>query len=116
MARMTVVTTTDDIDGTEGATTRFFAIGESAYAIDLSDQNNAAFMASLVKYIDCGARVGKFDPFAGQGSGKKRALPSEGRLDPKVVRAWAKQHGYQVSDRGRVAAEVVQAYTAALRS
>ena len=31
-------------------------------------------------------------------------------LDLGEVRAWARKHGYQVSDRGRVSAEVMDAY------
>jgi hypothetical protein len=29
------------------------------------------------------------------------------------VREWAREHGYKVSDRGRISAEVQQAYAAA---
>jgi hypothetical protein len=34
-------------------------------------------------------------------------------VDTKAVRQWASENGYNVSSRGRIPAEVVQAYEAA---
>lgn len=34
-------------------------------------------------------------------------------VDPKAVRAWAKQNGHEVGDRGRINASVITAYVAA---
>ena len=33
-------------------------------------------------------------------------------VDPKAVRAWALDNGYEVKGRGRIAAEVIDAYVA----
>ena len=35
------------------------------------------------------------------------------RVDMSSVRAWARENGYQISDRGRVSGEVRAAYEAA---
>lgn len=42
------------------------------------------------------------------------ALPKENlpATDPKAVRAWAKQNGHTVGDRGRIHADVIKAYLA----
>jgi len=45
-------------------------------------------------------------PRRSRGSGSKRSTP----LDMAVVRAWAREHGLQVSDRGRLSTSVLQAY------
>jgi hypothetical protein len=46
----------------------------------------------------------------------RRAGPARGRSGPTdlaEVRAWARGQGYKVSDRGRISAEVQEAYEAA---
>ena len=47
---------------------------------------------------------------SGSGSGKPRR-----NTDGPAIRAWAKKNGYQLPERGRIPAEVRQAYTAASR-
>jgi hypothetical protein len=51
------------------------------------------------------------EPMSRQGG-----VPTRGRsssLDLGQVRQWAKANGYQVSDRGRIAGALMEAYTAA---
>jgi hypothetical protein len=48
---------------------------------------------------------------AGTASERKRGRPAK-TLSTAEVRAWARANGHQVSDRGRIPAGVVAAYTA----
>jgi hypothetical protein len=50
------------------------------------------------------------------GSGSRHRSGASTKIDPaqlKAIRAWAKDNGQKVSDRGRISAEVVAAYQAA---
>jgi hypothetical protein len=61
MAKRTVTTLVDDLDGTDiprgqGETVRFGIDGRN-YEIDLTDENAAALRQALRPYVDAGRRV-----------------------------------------------------------
>lgn len=99
----------DDIDGTvlengEGATVRFSLEGRQ-YEIDLSDANVQKLRSALAPYISAGRSVAG----AARGSSTRRTSRSAtGEL--AAIRAWAQGNGYTVGDRGRISAEVRDAY------
>lgn len=106
MAKTTVVTVTDDIDGSEGAQTVTFSFGGQSYEIDLSKKNLDKFKKGLQPFMDSGRRVGR----------QTAARPSRGRTsrkDSSAIRAWAAEQGLSVSERGRIPAAVVAKYEAA---
>lgn len=96
---------TDDLDGSPDAETVSFALDGTTYEIDLGKENLAKFEALFAPYIQAARRV----------SGRsRRSAPRPGRgLDRASVRAWAKEQGLQVSERGRISAEIMQRYDAA---
>ncbi len=51
---------------------------------------------------------------AGTRAGRRRPWrpPRQTRQDTQAIRQWAWDHGYQVSDRGRLPTDVVTAYQA----
>jgi hypothetical protein len=110
MAQRTIVQLTDDMDGKpipegKGETVRF-SVDRTDYEIDLAERNAKALRNDLAKYISAARRT------AGQrgtgGRGRGRGGSSSGRdYDPKAVRAWAESQGIEVSQRGRVPADVV---------
>ena len=103
----TVVTLTDDLDGTKADRTMSFAVDGTTYEIDLSKRNAAAFQKVLAPYLDAARKVK-------QQRGRRRATSSSGRRsDLADVRAWARANGYEISDRGRIPASVTEAYQAA---
>ena len=59
MAKTTVVTITDDIDGSEGAETVSFSFDGQNYEIDLGRKNHDKFRKGLQPFIDSGRRVGR---------------------------------------------------------
>ncbi|WP_264888871.1 Lsr2 family protein [Dietzia sp. NCCP-2495] len=99
----------DDLDGTDlgdKANTITFAFEGKDYSIDLSDANADTFREVLEPYINAGHRV------AGSKAKTSRRTTTSAN-ESKRVRDWARSNGYDVSDRGRIPAEVMQAYTAA---
>lgn len=111
MAQHFRVTYTDDIDGTdlgETANTISFAFEGRQYSIDLSDDNAQALREAMAPYIEAGHRV--------TGTKAKAARKTTGKTSPadtKAIREWARDNGYDVSDRGRIPADVMEAYAAA---
>ncbi len=116
MARRIVHQLVDDIDGTllevgEGETV-LFSLDGVAYEIDLTDENAAALRTSLERYTKAARTVSSARATSSAAAaGRKRRR--SGQQDFSAVREWAKQNGYQVSERGRVPASVLEAYEAA---
>src|SRR6187402_271653 len=101
MAKQTVTTLIDDLDGSEASESIAFSYRGSSYNIDLSEKNAAAFDKAIAKYIDHATRESsrRTAPRA------TAASPGAKRSDLAEVRAWAAANGYEISSRGRVAAE-----------
>lgn len=113
MARKIVHQLVDDLDGTvlevgEGDTVTFSLDG-IAYEIDLTDANASALRESLAPYISAGRRVSASHSASTSGRKRRRS----GQQDYAAVRAWAKENGYAISERGRGPASVLEAYNAA---
>jgi hypothetical protein len=105
MAKSMIVTVTDDLDGSPNATTVVFGYGGTNYEIDLSRKNAAALERALKPYLAAARRVRSGSGKRGRGSGRSRDLAA--------IRSWAKKNGHRVSDRGRIASSVLDAYDAA---
>ncbi|MBB1055287.1 Lsr2 family protein [Dietzia maris] len=99
------------MDGTdlgETANTLSFAFEGKEPSIDLSDDNAEAFRQIIAPYIEAGHRVtGRNTKAARKTSAKTSSA------NTKAIREWAQANGYDVSNRGRIPADVLQAYTAA---
>jgi hypothetical protein len=106
MAKKVQIILEDDIDGSEAAETVSFALDGTSYEIDLSDANAAKLRDSLALFIGHAQKVS-----GRRGSAKKAA--ATGGSTPKVMREWGKANGYTVPDRGRIPAEVREAFEAA---
>ena len=106
MAQKVQILVTDDLDGTEGADTVSYALDGITYEIDLNEKNAAKLRDALAKYIAVSRRTGKV-PGA---KGPKR-VAQDGPA-PSEIREWAKTNGMEVPERGRIPAEVRDAYDA----
>lgn len=109
MAQHFQIRYTDDIDGTdlgETSNTISFAFEGKEYSIDLRDDNAQAFRQAVAPYIEAGQRVTR-------GKTKTTRKTTASRGNTKAVREWARTNGYDVSDRGRIPADVMEAYAAA---
>ncbi|MFF4492160.1 histone-like nucleoid-structuring protein Lsr2 [Streptomyces sp. NPDC001544] len=111
MAQKVQVLLVDDLDGGEADETVTFALDGKTYEIDLTTSNADKLRGLLEPYVKGGRRTGGRS--AG-GRGKARAA-SGGSQDTAQIRAWAKENGYEVNDRGRVPATIREAYEEANR-
>lgn len=112
MAR--TVITTDDLDGSTDAETLKFSFDGVSYTIDLAKKNRTAFEKALKPYIDVATksagRKATTRPATRRGRTTRRRSSSP---DLTTIRAWAKDNGVEVSERGRIAQSVIDAYNAA---
>jgi Lsr2 len=116
MAQQVSVKLVDDLDGSDAAGTVSFGLDGRVYEIDLSDDNAAVLRDSLASFIAAARKSG------GSAAAGSRALKMTAIVGPRpqplpeqtaAIRAWARQNGHQVSDRGRIAKTVVDAFHAA---
>lgn len=117
MAKRVTVTLVDDFDG-EGAAdeTVEFGLDGVAYEIDLSSANAAKLRDDLNKWVEASRRVAsrrrsRVDvPKVRSSSGRGRG--SADREQSAAIRDWARRNGHNVSTRGRIPAEVIDAFHA----
>ena len=106
MAQKVNIILVDDLDGSEADETVTFGLDGTTYEIDLNDGNAAALREALSGYVGHARKV-----TGGARRGRKAAAGSSSNT--KDVRQWAKGQGMDVSERGRISADVQQAYDAA---
>ena len=94
MAQKVEVVLVDDLDGSAAAETVQFAVDGRHYEIDLSAEHSKELRAALKPYIKKARAV---------------APPSPGN-EAARIREWAVENGYEVSQRGRLHRDVVEAY------
>lgn len=93
----------DDLDGGDADGTVRFSMDGTDYEIDLSASHAGQLRDALAPYINAARRAGS----AARTS--RKAAP-----DPTEVRAWARTQGIEVKDRGRVPADLIARFKAAM--
>ena len=106
MAQKVTVVLEDDLTGGPAKQTVRFAFEGTDYEIDLNAKNAAAFGKQLALYLEHARRAGRAQPRRGGRTAVNRQRSGD-------IRAWAKEHGLAVSDRGRIPASVAEQYHAA---
>jgi hypothetical protein len=112
MAQRVNVVLVDDIDGSEAAETVTFGLDGVQYEIDLSTDNADKFRDVLAPYVGHARRSGGRRRSSG-GGGRSNGTAARSGASAADIRAWARENGWDVPDRGRVSAEVREAYDAA---
>ena len=107
MAQRVNIVLVDDIDGSEASETVTFGLDGTNYEIDLNDKNAGKLRDALAVYVGNGRKVGA----ARRGRASTKA--ASGGTSAKDVREWARANGHKVPDRGRIPADVREAYDAA---
>ena len=113
MASRTTVELVDDLDEGEAAEeTVTFALDGVEYEIDLSHDNAGKLRDDLAHWVDHARRTGPrrrtgSTGASSSGAGGRKAAD---RKRTAAVREWAVANGYDVADRGRIPAAVVEAY------
>jgi hypothetical protein len=109
MAQKVNVILLDDMTGGEADETVEFGLDGTGYEIDLSARNSRELLDLLKPYIEKGRKV------TGTGTGRRpsRSRTASDEEKNKKMRAWAKEQGLKISERGRVPAEIAAKYEAA---
>ncbi|MDT2007954.1 Lsr2 family protein [Rhodococcus opacus] len=111
MARRAVVELVDDIDGTvfgdEGESINY-AVDGVEYEIDLKGEHAKEFRDALDYWIAHSRRVGGRKRRSNRVTDPIGSTPRTGEV--KKIREWATEQGYEMPSRGRIRAEIVQAF------
>ncbi|UQN31627.1 Lsr2 family protein [Brachybacterium kimchii] len=103
MARKTHVLLVDDVDGSEATDTIRFGLDGLDYEIDLNETHAQELKSAVTAWSTAARRTG----------GRSRRGSSASREETRRIRQWARENGYEVSDRGRVSAKIREAYAKA---
>ncbi|MGQ5602940.1 histone-like nucleoid-structuring protein Lsr2 [Streptomyces sp. EKS3.2] len=107
MAQKVQVLLVDDLDGGEADETVTFALDGKTYEIDLTTANADKLRGLLEPFVKGGRKTGGR---SSAGSRGRASASKGGSEDTAAIRAWAKDNGFEVNDRGRVPASIREAY------
>ncbi|MEU6389950.1 Lsr2 family protein [Streptomyces sp. NPDC046939] len=110
MAQKVEVLLIDDLDGGEADETLTFALDGKTYEIDLKAKNADKLRKALQPFVGAGRKVGRTTSAGNRG---RASAAAGGNSDTAKIRAWAKENGHDINDRGRVPASIREAYEAA---
>ena len=111
MAKRVQVLLEDDLDGSAADETVSFALDGAAYEIDLNADHANELREALARFVGH-ARKAENAARAPR-PGRPRSAGTAAHIDReqiKAIRDWARRNGHPVSERGRVAAHIVEAY------
>jgi hypothetical protein len=105
----------DDIDGGEAEGTVRFGLDGTDYEIDLNAKHTEDLRKALANYVAHARKAGGAARrgAARRGAARRGAARGSRRastVDTVAVRAWAREQGIGIKDRGRVPADVVAKY------
>lgn len=106
MAQKVNIILVDDLDGGSADENVKFGLDGVNYEIDLSAANAAELRSSLERFIAASRKA------SGSSGRTTRAKASGGGRshDSAQIRQWARDNGYTVNSRGRIQAEIQEAY------
>ena len=107
MAQRVEVVLVDDLDGGPADETVQFALDGVSYEIDLTTANAQSMRDALAPYLGHARRTGGRRGTPGTAAGGRRSSQSA------AIRAWAREQGLPVNERGRIPADIVEKYEAA---
>lgn len=102
MATQTTVRLVDDLDGSDAVETIEFTVDGKDYEIDLSEVHVDQLRDALAEFVAAARRA----PAKRRG---RAAAPKAG-TDVSAARAWLKENGHQVKDKGRIPADLMDVY------
>lgn len=109
VAQIREIRLVDDLDGEVADETVEFGVDGKSYEIDLSTANAKKLRDALADFVASARRAGG----RRRGGGAPAAVarrPTIDREQNQAIREWARKRGMKVSDRGRIPAEVLDAY------
>ncbi|MCP3427262.1 Lsr2 family protein [Rothia sp. AR01] len=113
MAQKVKIILEDDLDGgTAGETVRF-ALDGGQFEIDLSTENAKQLREAIRPYTSAAQKVTTQNR---RGAGRTAGGGQQRNKETAQIRAWAKENGYEISDRGRIYKSIQDAYHAAQKA
>ncbi len=117
VAQKTLVQLVDYLDGSEAQESVSFALDGTSYEIDLSEQHAAELRDALAPFVGAARKAGGNAGSGRRGGGRRGSgggsSSSSDRDRTAQIRAWAREQGMEVNERGRIPNRIVQAYEAA---
>lgn len=104
MAQKVNIILVDDLDGGSADENVRFGLDGVSYEIDLSSANAAELRSALERFVAAARKTS-----AGRATRTKAATGARGN-DSAQIRQWARDNGYTVNSRGRIQAEIQEAY------
>ncbi|MBE4717926.1 MULTISPECIES: Lsr2 family protein [unclassified Pseudarthrobacter] len=104
MAQKVNIILVDDLDGGSADENVRFGLDGVSYEIDLSSANAAELRSALERFVAAGRKTS-----AGRATRTKPAAGARAN-DSAQIRQWARDNGYTVNSRGRIQAEIQEAY------
>jgi hypothetical protein len=116
MAQKTTVQLVDDLDGTVSneISTVTFGLDGVEYEIDLTDDNASNLREGLADFVASARRTGgRVKRGLGATPTVVRGESARSKEQTQAIRDWAKHNDYDIADRGRIPAAVIEAFEAA---
>jgi hypothetical protein len=117
MAQKTIVSLVDDLDGSAADETVGFGLDGVSYEIDLTDTHAKSLRDAFADYVAHARQQGRTTrkprtrtSGRATGSASPTGTTAVDREQNKAIRDWARTHGHTISDRGRIPAEITEAY------
>lgn len=107
MASKVTVSLKDDLDGGPASETVRFALAGTEFEIDLSEKNARAFREQIDPFVEHARRPSR------AAKARKARRSTAGRERTADIRAWARDHGLTINERGRIPASITRQYQAA---
>ncbi len=104
MAQKVKIILVDDVDGGSADETVRFGLDGVSYEIDLSANNASELRSAMERFVGHARKTS-----AGRGAPRSKSAGGRNQ-DSAQIRQWARDNGYAVNSRGRIQAEIQEAY------
>jgi hypothetical protein len=117
MAQKVLVQLIDDLDGTatEDVESVNFALDGVVYEIDLKAENASKLRDGLADFVAHARRTGGRVKHGAASTTRKVVAEARTKEQTKAIREWARKHGHELSDRGRIPTNVIEDFEKAHR-
>ncbi|MGV0383148.1 histone-like nucleoid-structuring protein Lsr2 [Corynebacterium sp. 22_2729] len=109
MARREITQFFDDLDDTplseDEVNVVDFSLNGIGYTLDLSAKNRDAFDKALAPFVQVARRKTR-----GGAAGRRTANRSANPERNRMIREWARENNVEVSERGRISADVIEKF------
>ena len=109
MAQKVYLRLVDDLDGSVAEGTVRFALDGAEYEIDLNAKHAETLRKALALYVEAARKASGSDE-------RRRMRTGAARERTAQIREWAKVRGYEINERGRIPARIIQEYEAEVGS